>query len=143
MFFRSKLFKFLLTIFSYFLFAIIWVYNYKEVWYNNIPEETLYFKRPYMEYYTMIAYVFMASFIVYLVFGLIYLIKKHVPGFVTYLLIIDLIISAYCIWIYAVTFNNWRTNSFLLFINMAMFAISIYQLLNLTKSLTQLKKQDS
>ena len=140
MFFRSKLFKFLLTIFSYFLFAIIWVYNYKEVWYNNIPEETLYFRKPYMGYYTMIAYVFMASFIVYLVFGLIYLIKKHVPGFVTYLLIIDLIISAYCIWIYSVTFNNWRTNSFLLFINMAMFAISIYQLSNLTKSLTQSKK---
>ena len=139
MFFRSKLFNFLLPLCAYLFFAIIWAYNFKEVWYNNVPEETLYFTKPNMGYYAMIAYTFMATLIIYLVFGLIYLIKKNVGKVIIYLLIFDLILSSYCLWIYAVTFNTWRTNTFLLFLNMAMFVISIFQFVKPAQSSMQVK----
>lgn len=89
MFFHSKLFKFLLILFAYLLFAFQWVYNYMAVWYTNVPEETQYFKKPNMGNYTMYAYLLIISFVLFLIFGIIYLIKNPVPKFVTYILIAD------------------------------------------------------
>lgn len=135
MFFHSKLFKFLLPLLSYIFFYILWMYNYIAVWYSNLPEETAYvrdklhFGPSAIAYYSIIGYAFTATFILFLILGIIYLVKTHVQKVVIYLLIGDLVFSAYCVWIYSTAFNNtWRSNSFLLFLNLALFAISIFQL---------------
>ncbi len=128
MWFNSKLFKFLLPLFAYLLFAVLWAYNYKTVWYNNFPEETQYFKPPQMGFYMGFIYLFACTFLLFLVLGIIYLIKKSVPKFVLYLLIADLVFSSYYVWAYSITFKNLHTPAFMLFITLALFAFSIFKL---------------
>lgn len=128
MFFQSKLFKFLLPLLSYLFFSFIWLYNYMVVWYGNIPEETEYFRKPQMGNYAMIGYLFAASFTLFLILGIIYLANTFVSRIVIYLLIANLIISTFFVFLYAVTFNNVRTNSSLLFLNLFLFGLSISRL---------------
>jgi presenilin-like A22 family membrane protease len=109
-------------------FYALWAYNFVGAWYGNIPEETLYFKQPYMGYYMTIGYTFTATAIIFLIAGIIYLLQTHVQKVIIYLLIVNMVISSYCVWISATAFNSWRSNSFLSFLNLALFAISIFQL---------------
>lgn len=133
MFFYSKLFKFLLALLSYIFFSILWAYNYVAVWYSYIPEETGYFRMPHMGYYAITGYIFTATLILFLIFGIIYFVKTNVKT-VACLLIGNLVISTYCVWLYSITFNSLRSNKFLLFLNLALFAISICQFTKPAKS---------
>ncbi len=128
MFFQSKLFKFLLPLSAYILFAIIWAANYKEVWYNNVPEETQYLKGGDMGFYMIYAYLFFASFILFLIFGVIYLLKNPVSKLITYILLVDLLFSAYYVWHFSTIPKGWQSNGSIVFVNLALFAFSIYTL---------------
>ena len=137
MFFQSRLFKFLLPLFSYLFFSFLWIYNYKKLWYGNVPEETMYFKNqitgiPAMA--AMVGYTFLATFILFLIIGIFNLVMTPVHKFLLYLLIGNLVISAYCVWIYATKFIDPWSNNIPYFLNMVLFAISIFQL---TKSTTK------
>jgi hypothetical protein len=128
MFFHSKLFKFLLPLFAYLLFAFQWVYNYMAVWYTNVPEETQYFKKPNMGNYTMYGYLLIISFVLFLVFGIIYLIKNPVPKFVTYILMADLFFSSYYVWHYSTAFKGLQSARVIIFCNLVLFGLSIFKL---------------
>lgn len=84
--------------------------------------------KPHMGYYMTTAYIFTATLIIFLILGIIYLLKAPVSKVVVYLLIGNLVISSYCVWICSMTFNSWRSNNFLAFLNLALFAISIFRL---------------
>lgn len=132
--FNSKLFKFLLPLFTYLLFAFEWAYNYMTVWYNNVPEETQYFKPPQMGLYMSFVYLFIVTFLLFLILGIIYLVKNTVPKIVIYLLIADLIFSSYYVWVYSISFKKLHTPAIILFVTLALFAFSIFKL-GLTKHL--------
>jgi hypothetical protein len=125
---HSKLFKFLLPLFTFLLFAFEWAYNYMAVWYDNLPNETQYFKPPKMGFYMGFVYLFAVSFLVFLILGIIYLVKDPAPKVVVYLLITDLVLSAYYVWVYTVAFKNLPTPALLLFVTLALFAVSVFKL---------------
>ena len=135
MFFQSKLFKFLLPLAAYIFFAVLWIYNYQIIWYANIPEETQYLKGQNMGFYMMYTYLFLISFILFLIFGIIYLVKNPVPKFIIYILTGDLVFSAYYVWHYSTTFKDLRSNGDLMFVALALFAFSICKLTRPKQSL--------
>lgn len=129
MWFQSKLFKFLLSLSAYLLFSFQWAYNYKIVWYANLPDETEYFFRsPNMSYYIMYAYLLITCFLLFLIFGLVYLLKSPAPKYVTYILIGVLVVSSYFVWGYSNTFKEIKSMSFIMYLNLVLFAFSIFKL---------------
>lgn len=98
------------------------------VWYDNLPNETQYFKPPKMGFYMGFVYLFAVSFLVFLILGIIYLVKDPAPKVVVYLLITDLVLSAYYVWVYTVAFKNLPTPALLLFVTLALFAVSVFKL---------------
>ena len=126
MFIHSKPFKFLLPFVAYIIFIVIWFYNYLAVWQANSPEETSYFRKPYIAYYMMVGYLIAISFILFLICGIIYLLKKNIKNGFLYIIIGNLILASYFIFIYATTFGSLRSGSNLLFINLSLFVISIF-----------------
>ena len=128
MFFHSKLFKFLLPLFAYLLFTFQWAYNYMAVWYANVPEETQYFIKSNMGNYTMYVYLLIISFVLFLVFGIIYLIKNPVPKFVTYILMADLFFSSYYVWHFSTAFKGLHNTGIIMFCTLIFFGLSIFKL---------------
>jgi hypothetical protein len=128
MFFQSKLFRVLLPLAAYLFFAFLWIYNYKFVWYANMPDETQYFRKPNMGFYMMYAYLFFISFSIFLIFGIIYLVRNPVPKFIIYILAVNLIFSAYYVWHYSTILKTWGSNGNFLFLILALFAFSISKL---------------
>jgi hypothetical protein len=128
MFFKSKLFKFLLPLVAYLLFAFQWLYNYKLVWYANIPEETQYFRGSNMGFYMMYGWLLIVSFLLFIIFGIIYLVKNPVPVYVRYILAGILFFSAYFVWHYSTMPKGWHSTDFLQFGNLVLFAVSIFKL---------------
>jgi hypothetical protein len=128
MFFQSKSFKLLLPLLAYLLFAFQWVYNYMAVWYANVPDETQYFKKPQMGYYMMYAYLLLPSFVLFMIFGIIYLLKNPVPKYVTYVLTAVLLFSSYFVWHYSATFKSVHISVMVMFGNLVLFAFSIFKL---------------
>ena len=135
MFLQSKLFKFLLSCFSYLVFAIVWVNNYLIVLYANQPEETRDFVGPSkINFYLMFAYLFIVSLIIFLALGLIYLLKTEVPRFINYLIIGNLFFSTYYVWLYSTKFIDMRTNRIFLFLDLILIGFSIFNFSKITKS---------
>jgi len=131
MFIHSKLFNFLLAALGYAIFAFIYTYNLKAAWYNNIPEETLYLKVPDMSFYKMYGYLFLISFMLFLIFGIIYLVKDLVSKFIIYILIGDLFFSAYYVWHYSTIIKGGGSNGDIMFITLMLFAISMCKMARL------------
>jgi hypothetical protein len=128
MFFKSKLFKFLLPLVAYLLFAFQWAYHYKLVWHANIPEETQYFRGSNMSAYMMYAWLFIVSFLLFIIFGIIYLVKNPVPAYIRYILTGILLFSSYYVWHYSTIPKGWHNTVFLGFGNLVLFALSIFKL---------------
>ena len=139
MFFKSRLFKFLLSLFSYLFFVFLWVYNYAKLWYNNVPEETDYLRAqtlgiPAMA--VMVRYTFLATLFIYLILGTIYLAKTSVSKILIFVLIGNMVISVYCIWIYATKLMHPWSNNIPFFLNILLFTVSIFQFVQSTKQPT-------
>ena len=99
------------------------------VWYTNIPEETQYFfKGSNRHFYIGYAYVFLISFVIFIIFGIIYLMKKQVPRFISYILIGDLILSTFYVWHYSTVIPIFYTTGILNYISLVLFAYSIFKL---------------
>jgi hypothetical protein len=128
MFFKSRLFKFLLPLAAYLLFAFQWLYNYKLVWYANIPEETQYLRGTNMGFYMMYAWLQLVSFLLFVILGIIYLVKDPVPAFIRYSLAGILFFSAYFAWHYSTMLRGWHGTGLLQFGNLVLFAVSIFKL---------------
>ena len=132
MFFQSRLFKFLLALFSYLFFVFLWVYNYAKLWYNNVPEETDYLRAQTLgtpAKAAMVGYTFLATLIIFLILGTIYLAKTSVSKILIFALMGNMVISVYCIWIYATKLMHPWSNNLLFFLNIVLFAVSIFQLI--------------
>jgi hypothetical protein len=128
-FIRSKLLKFLLPIVAFAVFFISWINNRILVYYNNVPEETVYFEKPEMGAYAIIAYVLLAGFIIHFILGLVYLRSNRYRKMLSYILIGNLVLASYFFWVYSLMLPQWRSNAILLFLNLALFAICIFNLL--------------
>jgi hypothetical protein len=126
MFFQSKLFKFLLPFVAYLLFAFLWAYNYMAVWYSNIPEETQYLRGRNMGFYAGYGYLILFSFLLFLVFGIIYLVKSSVEKYIRYILIAILFLSAYFLWHYSISYKGYQFSSILSFVDLVLFGFSIF-----------------
>jgi hypothetical protein len=127
MFFKSKLFNFLLPLAAYILFAFQWLYYYTRIWYGNVPEETQYFTRPNMGFYMIYAWVLAISFFLFLIFGIIYLVKKPVPAYIRYIIMVILFVSSYFLWHYSTLPKGWQQMGLLQFGNLILFAVSIFK----------------
>jgi hypothetical protein len=134
MFFHSKLFKFLLPLFAYLLFAFQWTYNYKIVWYANMPEETIPFKRVNMGFYMVYAYIIIISLIIFIAFGVIYLTKNPAPKFIKYILLGNLFLSTFNFWNYSTSFKDLHNGGFFSFLILTLFAFSIFKLSGIEQS---------
>lgn len=136
MFFQSKLFKFLLPLLAYLLFAFQLIYNYAMVWYDNIPEQTQYLRHKSMGFYMGFVYLFVLTFFIFLVSGIIYLIKTPASKFINYLLIADLFLSAYNVWLHSTSLKSWNSSVTISFFILVLFAYSIF----LLSKVDQIKK---
>ncbi len=138
-FFSSNLFKFLFPLFAYLLLVFHWIYNYMAVWYSNIPEETQYFlKGSNMGFYVGYAYVFIICFIIFIIFGIIYLTRKRASKFINYILIGILFLSAFFVWHFSITMNFFNRLGIINFIILVLFAVSIF---NLSKKEQQIERR--
>lgn len=124
MFIHSKLFNFLLSALAYAIFAFIYTYNLKAAWYHNIPA-------PDMSFYKIYGYLFLISFMLFLILGIIYLVKDLVSKLIIYILIGDLFFSAYYVWHYSTIIKGWGNNGNIMFITLMLFAISMCKMARL------------
>ncbi len=134
MFIQSKKYKLLLPLIAYIFFAVLWIFNYMSIWHSNIPEETEFIKGKNFSFYIIYGVLFIISFMIFLLFGIIYFVKNSVPKFVTYVLIGNLVFSAYYVWHYSIMFKRLPSNVNFLFLNLVLFAISIFKLANQKQS---------
>jgi hypothetical protein len=134
MFFHSKLFNFLLSLLGYAIFAFSYIYNFKATWYSNIPEETRYFKVPDMSIYKMYGYLFLISFILFLIFGIVYLVKDQVLKVINYILIGDLFFTTYYVWHYSTTIKGFGSPGIVMFFTLMLFAISMCKVAGLKQN---------
>jgi hypothetical protein len=128
MFFQSKLFKILLPLLAYLLFAFQWAYNYISVWKNNIPDETKYLKGANMGFYMGYAYLFIISFVIFITFGIFYLLRNPVSNFIKYVLIGNLFLMTFFAWHYSNSLTGWQSGGILSFLILVLFAFSIFRI---------------
>jgi hypothetical protein len=109
---------------SYILFIVNWLGSYQTVWYQNLPEETRYFKRPQLSYFYIYVYVFAILFFSFLLFAVISLVVQPKRSWLRLLLIFILSLSASWIWHSSVALPG-VYNFGVMWINMVLFVTAI------------------
>ena len=126
--FNSKLFKFIVPLFAYLLFAFVWLYNILFVWKSNQPEETRYFTENLnLGFYLVYAYVFLATFAIFLTFGIMKLVRIKVSNLINNILIIDLIISIAYIYHYFSKVKTFSNVGIIIFFILLLLTFSIFK----------------
>ena len=131
-FFRSKLFAFLASLFGYLLFVYQLVSNYRSVFYANMPEETIYFKQAghNMNSHYMYAYLLAACLAIFMIFGLMYLLVRRPQKIINYILIGILFSSFYLVWNYSTyspASRSWYGHAHINFVVLVLFGFSIFR----------------
>jgi hypothetical protein len=130
MFIHKKLFKFLLPLAGYLLFTYILLRNMVFVWYDNVPEETINLGRPsQLQMHSMIVTVFATCFVLFLVFGLIFLFRSRDQKAIRYILCAVIFATSYILWLYGITVLPAWNKTALLFVNLVLLLAGTFALL--------------
>jgi hypothetical protein len=124
---------------AYILLHFIWSYNYIRVWRaknNDLMHDLMHFKDnrmsclsvPNMSFYEIYACLFASTFILFIIFGIIYVSRKTTSKFINYVLMGNLFLCAYFTWHFAVACKFLDGIGNINFLILLLFAISIFKL---------------
>ncbi len=105
--FQTRLINFLLPLAAYFLFAFQWFNTYQKAWYANIPEETQFLKGAMTNPYIYYAWLFGITFLLFLITGIVYLVREKTVRPLIYFLMANLLFTGYYVFLFAADFPKW------------------------------------
>lgn len=126
--FNSRLITFLLALTAYLLFAFQWAHNYLAAWYANIPEETQYIKSSRPNTYVYYAWLWGGTFLPFLLFSIIYLVRAKISRPLLYGLIAILLFTSYVVFLFSSALPQWRSGGPLNYLVLLLLAISAFRL---------------